>query len=248
MTLPIARNQTYVPGLSAVDSADLNEFQDRAAGILPFFLDDFYFLNGDMWTLTQTASGASAVVHNFHQLRLTTDASILHEAQLQSQGTLGQMPFLPAIRMRVMFLTAVSSRLDWMGLGDGFVSYLGGTNFPALAFARSSAIAGGHFELLVLGGAGLETFDTGFAPAANTFYVLTAVPLSASQIFWRISLTENGDPIASATVDLASPISVLTLIDLAGLFFTKNLTNAARTLVVDYLAVAPSTAAGFLRP
>lgn len=231
MSIPISRTTTYAP-LSQVKSADLDAIQDVLSGAIPQFFDDFYCLNEEAWAIYADGLGEITGPSNNHEMMLTTGAVNGNLARIYTLLALGQLSYLPRWRARVK-LSTTATRYDLVGLCD--------TSFAERAVMYRDTAVSNNLKLAVRGTAGLETFDTAFSPAANTWYWLTVEILSTTSVYWAVATDPTAAPAASGTVTMASAIT-----STDGLLFehrSKTLSAAAVISRLDCASVAPGRAA-----
>src|SRR5262249_12616738 len=85
-------------------------------------------------------------------------------------------------------------------------------------------------------GDGITPYETGFTPVVSTWYVLTAIVLSSTSVYWSIAASENATPLASST------LTVPTITDASLLKFRISVTTyttAVRNSSLDYVLVTP---------
>lgn len=238
--LPISRSSTYVasvPGVpgSQVKAGDLNTIQDLLTGAIPHFFEDFFCINTELWTVVADGTGGvipDVTIGQYGAIRAQTDNTLNHTAQIQSVTTLGILAGgLPSFRARIMFRTNATSRLDTFALFDG-------TSTDYFGFTRDTGTSN-NIKLIVMGGSGLETFDTGIAPTADTWYVLTARMVDSGHCYWEVAADAFSAPISSGTATLAHAVTTTTA--LGARSFLKSLTASSRVQITDYISVSSTT-------
>jgi hypothetical protein len=225
----IKRPRTYA-ALSQVFSADLNTLNDLACGTVPHLLEHFFNLDDTLWTAAGDAGG-SAGISVPHALTIASPNVANDEFHIITAEPITVLAQLPRWRARIKIVNAFTSRIDIIGITTGTPTA------TRLAFVRDSGLSS-NFKI-VCGEAGdLEEVDTGFAPAADVWYILTAEFVSTTSVEWSVKSTEDAAALFSGTVTLSTPVT-----DTAtNLFFTvrvEALAASARQTLVDYISIDP---------
>lgn len=229
--LPVLRNLNYVAGLQ-VASDDLNDLQDAIIGArVAHFFEDFWKFDTDIWVVNADGTGTATVVQGRNYATLETSAVANDVTQIVGPNVGSFVNTAHRCRARVNFQgdsgTPMASRFDDFGLFNN------STYATRCAFFRDTA-SSNNLKVDVLGGSGTETFDTGLSPTVGTWYTLTLVILSTTQVYWSIHTDESAAPVAEATETLASAITNTD--QLAVILDVQALTTSKRRLLVDYVS------------
>jgi hypothetical protein len=234
--IPITRNTTYIPGVTEVKSADLNQLQDHVARRVPRLFAEFWGPALDPG-LEESGDGAVTLPSGFnsqHKVSIQSGGSANDVHVVRSASILGKMTDLLAFRARFRLVSTGTSRFDLIGyirtstLGD------------ALTISRSTD-DDDNLHVRIRTSSGVEVFDTGFAPVAGTWYVAEVVANTTGNVTWAIRTEENGADVASGDEDLAGTIdgtdSLLFSVECSAL------TASGRVLDVDYISALAARAA-----
>lgn len=233
MGIPITRNTTYLPGVTEVKSADLNQLQDQRAMVRPHLCAEFW--GPDLEPGWEESGDGSVTLpssaNSQHWIAISSGGSANDVHKVSSASILGKPTDLPAFRARVRLVATAANRFDLIG----YVKT--GTLQTRLAVLRDTD-DDNNFHVVVITSAGTEDFDTGFSPTVNTWYVLEVVLNSTGNLTWAIRSTENGAALASGDEDLAGTITSTD--DLLFHAEVSALTGSARILYVDYISALAS--------